>query len=128
MFVHDTPAEPGSWRYVRKREEADLGFKNNPDVRAFFFGHSHQPGVWTPEHFMVAEPGRKFDFSERVMVNVGSVGQPRDRDPRACFVLLNEPEGSIEFVRVPYDIEAAQAKILAAGLPPVLAARLATGE
>jgi diadenosine tetraphosphatase ApaH/serine/threonine PP2A family protein phosphatase len=61
-------------------------------------------------------------------VNVGSVGQPRDRDPRACFLVLEEPAGTIEFVRVPYDIEAAQEKIRAASLPPVLAARLASGE
>jgi len=70
----------------------------------------------------------RFDPVHRYIVNVGSVGQPRDRDPRACFVVLNEPDGKIEFVRVPYDIEAAQEKIRAVNLPPVLAARLTTGE
>ena len=70
----------------------------------------------------------RFDPLYRYIVNVGSVGQPRDHDPRACFVLLEEPAASIDFVRVPYDIEAAQEKIRLQNLPPVLAARLASGE
>jgi diadenosine tetraphosphatase ApaH/serine/threonine PP2A family protein phosphatase len=64
----------------------------------------------------------------RYIVNVGSVGQPRDRDPRACFVLFHEGAGEIEFVRAAYDIAGAQQKIRDANLPPVLASRLAAGE
>lgn len=127
MFVHDTPAEPGSWRYVRSREEADKGFQNNPKVRAFFFGHSHQPGVWTENGYLEAEPGRKFDFRKRVMVNVGSVGQPRDKDPRACYVIL-EADG-FRFFRVPYELEKTQEKIRAIkDLDAKLADRLAEGK
>ena len=127
MFVHDTPAEPGSWRYVRSPEEAELGFRAHPRIRLFFFGHSHQPGVWTESSYIQAEAGRKFDFSRRVMVNVGSVGQPRDKDPRACYVIL-EPDG-FRFYRVPYDLAKTQEKILAnPELDPYLAERLAKGE
>jgi predicted phosphodiesterase len=127
MFVHDTPAQPGSWRYVRNRAEADLGFQKYPAMRAFFFGHSHQPGVWLEKGYLPAEPGRKFDFKQRVMVNVGSVGQPRDKDPRACYVVL-EPDG-FRFFRVPYDFSKTQEKIRACPeLDPVLADRLAKGE
>jgi diadenosine tetraphosphatase ApaH/serine/threonine PP2A family protein phosphatase len=68
------------------------------------------------------------DPTRRYIVNVGSVGQPRDHDPRACFLLHDESAGTIEYVRIAYDVEAAQAKIRAAQLPEVLAARLATGE
>jgi diadenosine tetraphosphatase ApaH/serine/threonine PP2A family protein phosphatase len=127
MFVHDTPAQPGSWRYVRDRAEADLGFKAHPNMRAFFYGHSHVPGVWTQTNYMKAEPGRKFNFKERVSVNVGSVGQPRDKDPRACYVLL-EADG-FRFFRVPYDVAKTQAKIRAcADLEPILADRLSLGQ
>ncbi|MCW8133094.1 MAG: metallophosphoesterase family protein [Planctomycetota bacterium] len=127
MFAHDTPAEPGSWRYVRSREEADLGFKKNPNVKLFFFGHSHQPGVWTETGYIQVEPGKKFTFAKRQMVNVGSVGQPRDRDPRACYVIL-EPDG-FRFFRVPYDVAKTQAKIRAnTELDSVLADRLGKGE
>jgi diadenosine tetraphosphatase ApaH/serine/threonine PP2A family protein phosphatase len=127
MFVHDTPAQPGSWRYVRDRAEVDLGFKAHPKMRAFFFGHSHIPGVWTEKGYFAAEPGRKFTFKERVAVNVGSVGQPRDKDPRACYVVL-EPDG-FRFFRVPYEIAKTQEKIRAIPeLEARLADRLATGS
>lgn len=126
MFVHDTPAEPGSWRYVFTREEADAGFEANPFTRAFFFGHSHRPGIWTEKSYKEAEPGKKYMFRERVMVNVGSVGQPRDNDPRACYVLL-EPDG-FRFYRVPYDVAKTQSKILEhPELDPALALRLGKG-
>jgi predicted phosphodiesterase len=126
VFVHDTPAAPGSWRYVRTREEATAGFNTHPHMRASFFGHSHQPGVWTEDRFITPEPGRKFDFTERVLVNVGSVGQPRDKDPRACYVVL-EPDG-FRFFRVPYDVAKTQEKIRAIPeLDPALADRLAKG-
>ncbi len=127
FFVHDTPAAPGSWRYVAKREEADAGFAAHPDVRAFFFGHSHRPGIWTERDYQEAEPGKKYPFRERVMVNVGSVGQPRDNDPRACYVLL-EPDG-FRFFRVPYDVAKTQEKILnCPALDPALALRLGKGQ
>lgn len=126
MFVHDTPVQPGSWRYVRTREDADKSFHAHPHVRAFFLGHSHVPGVWTENGRVAPEPGQRFDFRTRVIVNVGSVGQPRDKDPRACYVIL-EPDG-FRFLRIPYDIEKTQKKILDnPELDPFLAERLGRG-
>ncbi|HEY3318902.1 MAG TPA: metallophosphoesterase [Planctomycetota bacterium] len=126
MFVHDTPARPGSWHYVRTRPEADAAFEKYPAIRAFFFGHTHEPGVWYESGYQPAEPGRKYMFEKRVMVNVGSVGQPRDKDNRACYVIL-EPDG-FRFFRVPYDFQKTQEKILACpDLDPRLAERLANG-
>ena len=68
------------------------------------------------------EPGRKY------FVNVGSVGQPRDGNPKAAYAIYDMDEGSVELRRLDYDISAAQAKIMAAGLPPRLAERLALGK
>jgi diadenosine tetraphosphatase ApaH/serine/threonine PP2A family protein phosphatase len=62
------------------------------------------------------------------MINPGSIGQPRDHDPRAAFLLYDADENSITFYRVPYDIGRAQEKILSAGLPERLATRLAEGR
>jgi len=62
------------------------------------------------------------------LANPGSVGQPRDGDPRAAYALFSEEEGLLRYRRVRYDVEAAQAKIRAAGLPPSLADRLAEGK
>jgi predicted phosphodiesterase len=126
MFVHDNPFAPGTWRYVRTRQDADKSFRAHPERRAFFVGHSHQPGVWTEDGYVPPEPGQKFDFRKRVLVNVGSVGQPRDRDPRACYVIL-EPDG-FRFMRIPYDIEKTQRKIMEnPELDQFLAERLAKG-
>lgn len=126
MFVHDYPAEPGCWEYVRKPSDAEKGFKVHPTVKAFFFGHSHVPGVWFEDGCVAPEAGQRFDFKKRVMVNVGSVGQPRDKDPRACYVILEAD--SFRFFRVPYDYTITQEKILAnEDLDPFLAERLAKG-
>ena len=64
----------------------------------------------------------------RYLANVGSVGQPRDGDPRACFALWDQAAGILELVRCPYAVAAAQDKIIAAGLPSFLAERLARGQ
>ena len=64
----------------------------------------------------------------KYLINPGSVGQPRDNDPRAAFLLYNTEENSITFYRAPYDIATAQKKIISAGLPERLAARLAEGR
>jgi diadenosine tetraphosphatase ApaH/serine/threonine PP2A family protein phosphatase len=75
-----------------------------------------------PYSKFLTEPGRKY------FVNVGSVGQPRDGDPRASYVVYDLNTGSIEQRRLDYDIPKAQQKILAAGLPERLASRLALGR
>ena len=64
---------------------------------------------------------------DRVLINVGSVGQPRDEDPRAAYVLYDTEERSLRLVRVDYDIEAVQERIRHKGLPHMLADRLAIG-
>jgi len=68
------------------------------------------------------EPGGRY------LVNCGAVGQPRDSDPRAAFGLLDSTTRALTIVRTPYDVLTAQTKILDAGLPAVLAQRLALGR
>lgn len=76
-------------------------------------GHTHVPGVFTdePDFYTPAELKNKFTFQdgEKCMINVGSVGQPRDNDPRASYVVIED--GCVEFQRVPYDIDAVARKI-----------------
>ena len=130
FLVHASPACPRDWEYLLDRFDAEPQFHYFTEPICFI-GHTHQPAVYMadpsgtkslPTSNVTLEPDRRY------IVNVGSVGQPRDHDPRACFVLYNEAAGVVEYVRVPYNIEGAQAKIRAAQLPEVLAARLATGE
>ena len=80
-------------------------------------GHTHVPGVFTdePEFYPPTDLGGVYRFTddERVIINPGSVGQPRDMDPRASYAILDENEGFVEFHRLAYDVEAVARKIYA---------------
>ena len=100
-----------------------------------FCGHTHVPGVFLegPDFYSPDELNMTFSpMGEKAVINVGSVGQPRDRDPRASFVLMDdaEPENpTFTFVRLPYDLEATAAKVRATKeLDNFLGARLADGR
>src|SRR5579875_2176380 len=103
-----------------------------------FFGHTHVQGAflqseadWEELHPVFEETGTfelRLEDGLRLLVNPGSVGQPRDRDPRAAFAVYDSTTHEVVFHRVPYDIAAAQAAIRAAGLPERLASRLETGR
>jgi diadenosine tetraphosphatase ApaH/serine/threonine PP2A family protein phosphatase len=100
------------------------------------FGHTHVPAAFRlaqDELAMIGPPrGPRFrialDGEVKYLVNCGAVGQPRDGDPHAAFGVLDTIDRALTVVRVPYDVGAAQAKIIAAGLPEVLAQRLAVGR
>lgn len=102
-----------------------------------FVGHTHVPGVFVPDpdFYSPDELGGKFQIpEERVLINVGSVGQPRDRNPKASFAILyppeaNSPLGWVEFIRLEYDIEKTVAKVKAIDeLDNFLGARLLDGR
>jgi len=102
-------------------------------ARICLFGHTHVPAIYAT----ATEPVTAFDGAEDelrlprqapVLINVGSVGQPRDGDPRAAYGVLDDERGSIRLRRVPYDILGAQASILQAQLPEWLALRLERGQ
>ena len=106
--------------------------------RLGFVGHTHMPGVYATLNAPVGEWIKAQPFpdggsylvppSARVILNPGSVGQPRDGNPGASYAIFDTARGSFEVRRVPYDIASTQAAILEAGLPQVLAARLAIGK
>jgi diadenosine tetraphosphatase ApaH/serine/threonine PP2A family protein phosphatase len=134
--VHASPRRPEEWDYLISAEDGFQAFAYF-GTRLCFVGHSHRPGIWSlgssgPAFEDLAGPDwhdhrMAFHDGRRYIVNVGSVGQPRDRDPRASYVLWDEDERSVTLRRVAYDHTAAAAKILRAGLPRALADRLAYG-
>ncbi len=126
--VHGTLGEPESFGYILSDIDALLMFRLL-DKDFCFTGHSHYPCVFIEGEELVfsREPEVKAGPSEKVLVNVGSVGQPRDSDPRASFVIFHEDERKVTTHRLEYDIQAAAKKILDAGLPEVLADRLLIG-
>src|SRR5579859_5005003 len=128
-MVHATLDGPQRWGYVFDKLAAAASFTYQ-NTAVCFFGHTHVPVAFirdtvvkggTYSKFKV-EPGRKY------FINVGSVGQPRDNNPKAAYVIYDMDEATIELRRLDYDIAAAQKKILDAGLPPRLAERLAFGR
>jgi len=128
-IVHATLDGPQRWGYVFEKLAAAASFtyQNTP---VCFFGHTHVPVAFIRDNMVRGgtyskfrvEPGRKY------FVNVGSVGQPRDNNPKAAYVVYDMDEGSIELRRLDYNIAAAQKKIIEAGLPARLAERLAVGK
>ena len=101
--------------------------------RICLFGHTHLPAVYaTAQDPVVAssDPADELSLPKAgpVLLNVGSVGQPRDGDPRAAYGLLDDARGTVRLRRVDYDVQSAQSAILKAGLPPWLAIRLERGQ
>ena len=121
LFVHASPLEPAEWNYV-----LDIGEVRRA-LDAFsgpvcFIGHSHIPGIFSQQG---AEDGVR--RGERFIINVGSVGQPRDGDPRLSFGVFDTQEWRYTNHRVEYDVETARKAILEVGLPRMLAERLRSG-
>lgn len=132
LCVHAEPVEPGAWRYVSDADDADTALRATA-ARLCFVGHSHRAFACcrTKGHTEMVAAGTgivHMAADGQYLVNVGSVGQPRDGDARACGVLLDDERDLFEFLRIEYDIAAAQAKIEAAGLPYFLAERLQHGR
>jgi diadenosine tetraphosphatase ApaH/serine/threonine PP2A family protein phosphatase len=130
-LVHASPAQPEEWDYLVGPEDGYAAFGAFA-TRLCFVGHSHVPMVWTQGSWG-RDCGRLVDTVGldpgcRYIVNVGSVGQPRDRDPRAAYAVWDTDARTVALRRVPYDVGAARAKIVAAGLPRFLADRLVEGR
>jgi len=131
ILVHASPDHPEEWDYLVSAEDGFAAFAAF-STRLCLVGHSHLPAAWSvgssgPE-FRAGTFEVEFAAGRRYIVNVGSVGQPRDRDPRAAYGLWDVERGTLTIRRVAYDVERARRKILAAGLPRVLADRLAWGS
>ncbi len=129
LYVHSTPLNPEEWNYVLSEQEARYYLKRIPS-QVVFVGHSHIPVVFSEnERPCYQEEPLQLDLEKnRYIINVGSVGQPRDGDPRACLLLYDPEQASVQFVRLSYDVEKTAQEILDAGLPTFLALRLKSGH
>jgi diadenosine tetraphosphatase ApaH/serine/threonine PP2A family protein phosphatase len=129
-IVHATLDLPEKWAYVFDRLAAAASF-NYQHTAVCFNGHTHVPIA-----FVRSDKGIqgglytkiKIEIGRKYLINVGSIGQPRDRNPRAAYAIFDLPNNFIELRRVDYDISTTQKKIRAAGLPASLADRLELGR
>jgi diadenosine tetraphosphatase ApaH/serine/threonine PP2A family protein phosphatase len=133
LYVHASAFEPPEWHYVTDLYTAAKSLMAT-SAHATFCGHTHVPALF---HMSMTGKFASFDPVARVEIPltpqrrwlavIGSVGQPRDHDPAACYAVLDDERDVLTYVRVPYDIDSAARKIRAAGLPAMLSARLFEG-
>jgi predicted phosphodiesterase len=128
LIVHSTPKEPQEWHYLLTLWDAEINFQYF-DNKFCFLGHSHQPFII--EKYPSGEAVRykeavQIKKNVRYIINAGSVGQPRDGDPRACYTIIDDQK--VEIVRIPYDIETVQKKMRKKLLPLPLIERLSEGR
>jgi len=134
LFVHAEASSPKRWHYVRSTADAAKSLIATP-AHVTFCGHIHRPALYS-----MSVTAKMTSFVPKTDVPVqllrgrqwlavlGSVGQPRDGDPSASFVLFDTASCQITYCRVPYDIASAANKIRENGLPPWLADRLSQGR
>ena len=132
-IVHGSPREP-VWEYIVSSQEAAMNFGESSEA-VCFHGHSHAPAVFLLDSerqidLIIPEDGTEVRLEEgfRYLINVGSVGQPRDGDPRACYVFFKPELRLISYHRVQYPLIEVQEKMAEVGLPAFLIKRLAFGR
>ena len=134
LYVHSEASNPASWRYVESTADAARSIAAT-DAHVTFCGHIHQPALYSMSAAakmtsFVPSSGVPLQLlhGRRWLAVLGSVGQPRDRNPAASFAMLDTVSGELTYCRVPYDVEAAAARIRENGLPHWLADRLLVGR
>jgi diadenosine tetraphosphatase ApaH/serine/threonine PP2A family protein phosphatase len=134
LYVHANGWKPEDWGYVRTEVEAERSMRATSH-RLTFCGHTHVPVLYhmasqKPAVSFLSQSGKGVPLfaPRRWLAVVGSVGQPRDGNPAACYGLFNTSPPGFTLQRVPYDAETAARKIRDAGLPESLADRLLRGR
>ena len=134
LYVHSEASNPARWRYVQDASDARRSMMAT-SAHLTFCGHIHQPALYS-----MSSAGKMTSFvpiagipvqllaGRRWLAVLGSVGQPRDGDPAACFAMLDTEKQEITYCRVPYDVETAASRIRENGLPYWLADRLSVGR
>jgi diadenosine tetraphosphatase ApaH/serine/threonine PP2A family protein phosphatase len=133
LYVHANAFAPGNWGYITDLYSASRSIIATR-AHITFCGHIHIPALY---HMSMTGKFASFDPVDRVEIPlsaqrrwlavIGSVGQPRDHNPAACYAVLDDERNVLTYIRVPYDIESAARKIREAGLPLMLADRLFEG-
>lgn len=127
LFVHSSPVDPSAYKYMLDEEAAALNFPSFTE-KICFIGHSHRPLIFenSADGIKSAAEG-KLDPAKRYIINVGSVGQPRDNNPKLSFGFLDTELWDYRNIRVEYDTKSASEKITKEQLPEFLASRILEG-
>jgi diadenosine tetraphosphatase ApaH/serine/threonine PP2A family protein phosphatase len=129
-LCHANPQNPLEWEYVRSRFQAWQILEAQEQL-VCFIGHTHRPFVWELLMAGVVTEQRPeiitLDPASRYLMNVGSVGQPRDGDPRCSYAIVDQAAQTVEFRKVPYPVSITQQRMREQSLPDKLAERLTLG-
>jgi predicted phosphodiesterase len=128
-IVHGTLYSPELFDYVQTSYDAHLSMSQMPG-QVCFLGHSHIPISFLQRRFIIYSLASEIDLEpgKKILVNVGSVGQPRDNNPKASYAIFDTDARKIWIHRVAYDVEVAALRIREAGLPDILGERLKVGR
>lgn len=132
-YCHSNPYRPRNWYYIAEKTYISSSFARSK-AKILFFGHTHVPVAITRKNFFCVymrspEHSTVVPVAEinRQIFNGGSIGQPRDGDSRAAYLIYDHDKSQIEFYRISYNIGRAAEKIMQAGLPENFAKRLFSG-
>lgn len=130
LAVHGSPNNRNSYMFNWEDILPHIAYVQEQGCRLCFFGHTHSPGIFSKDGIYSLDSDSRFDLSgdKLYFVNPGSVGQPRDGDPRASFGLLDTDGYEFELVRINYPVKQAADKVTSSGLPAFLAERLFLGR
>jgi len=129
LIVHSNLSNPSAWKYIDTLGDMVKEF-GQKEFEICFVGHSHKQIAFIEDNGKYSELKnncQQLKINARYIINPGSVGQPRDGDPRAAFIIYDTDKKIIDTLRISYNIISAQKKILAAQLPSSLAQRLEIG-
>ena len=130
LAVHGAPADRDTYLFSWEDILPHVAYVEDQERNLCFFGHTHCPGIFSTDGLYTVDDDAKFALGNEKLffINPGSVGQPRDCDPRASFGLLDDDAREYELVRVDYPIEKAAERVIESGLPRFLAERLTRGR
>ncbi len=131
LLVHASPKEPERWHYILDMEDAKENFEFFKQ-KICIVGHTHRPYIVSVDENQAADLSKEtvepIKPERRYLINIGSVGQPRDGDPRSCYLIYDNKLNTVTLKRVAYDIKSTQQSMAKIGLPEYLIDRLAVGR
>ncbi len=131
ILVHGSPRDPDEYVLMTRTAHENMTYMREQfDASICFFGHTHVSGIFDQSDDEKPSGDTKVFLrrDDPYLINPGSVGQPRDGDPRSSFLIYDTDEGAVGFHHVSYDIDAVNEAIVRAGLPPYLGRRLFWGR
>ncbi|MCP4582584.1 MAG: metallophosphoesterase family protein [candidate division Zixibacteria bacterium] len=131
MMAHSSPKEPNKWHYILDMDDVKENFESF-DKQICMVGHTHRPFIVSQNKdgdcIISHKHEERINKERRYLINIGSVGQPRDGDPRSCYLIYDDEVQLIKTKRVAYDLDNTQKRMAEHGLPDYLIERLAVGR